>query len=312
MQWWWDYYGLLNGVIVGDLIWEPGSYGLPRILDDSYRYWIIPYTNGFTMKGKQAVTWAGWDGTEAPPKPPVTVIAAEPGKVILSTVTLTDAQGGSPNTFDRDWILKYNQTHVAWGEVEHGTCGGGRAMGQGLAMASPTIFTVPNVMDSPNVDDEVAPLNFSEKDWSAIGLAIFVKLTGNLSTWTSESEDEEWCGGQMFFTPGTVDMTLEYADGSPVLDRDGNPVQAVHPVHEINAQLGYIIEGQEWRPMQLRLTSAGVNSVRVNIIVMAYIQGKPSNGDTPPDLNPTPIPQVQFPVGSGVASEIARSTAVKH
>ncbi len=312
MQWWWDYYGLVGSAILADLIWEPGSYGLPRSLDDSYRYWVIPYTNGFTMKGKQAPTWTGWDGTEAPPKPPVTVIPAEPGKRILNAATLTDPRGGTADAGDRDWILKYNQTFVAWGTAEYGVCAGGQAMGQGLPMASPTIFPLPNVMDSPNVDDEVAPLNFGEKDWSAIGLAVFVKLTGNLATWSSESEDEDWCGGQTIFTSGTADMALEYADGSPVLDKNGAAVQVSHPVHEFRAQLGHITEGQEWRPMQLRVTTVGVNSIRVNIVVMAYIQGKPDNGDTPPDLDPTPIPQVQFPVGSGVTTRVARGAGVKH
>lgn len=311
MQYQWEYFGYVNGTLVRELTWEPGSYGLARGLSDLSRFWVIGFTPGFWMGAKQAPFW---DGTFPEAKPAVTIIAAQPPKLILDRYTLTDARGGTASSSDRDWLVKYDQTWVGWGESESGQCGsayGGQLMGRGLPIDSPSIIPVPNVMDSPNIDDEIAPRPGTEKDWSAISLAIRVKL-GVVGTWTTEDLNGNWCGTTPKFDVGEAEMSLEYIDGSPVLDKNGAAVRTDDPSREFTAQLGYIVEGEAWLPMQLRITTVDVHSIRVNVIAVAYVQGKPAEGVIPPDPLPTPIPQHQYPVGSSATVGLGRGSAVPH
>lgn len=311
MQYQWEYFGYLNGQITRSLTWEPGSWGFPRHLDDGDRFWVIPFTVPLLMAAKQAVFW---DGTMPPVKPAVTVIPAQPPKLVLSDYLLTDSEGGLATPQDRDWLVRYSETWTGWGMAEYGTCQDdplGPIMGQGLAAASPALVPVPNVMDSPNIDDEDPPLSFAEKDWSAISLAVYARLAVT-GTWTTEDLNGNWCGTTARFDIGSADMTLEYLNGRPVKDKNGNVVTTRDPTRGFTAQLGYIVEGQTWPLMQLRITMSQVHSFRVALVVVAYVQGKPAEGVIPPDPDPTPIPQHQFPVGSSVTLGPGRGGAVSH
>lgn len=309
MQWWWEYNGWDGYRLVTDWAWDPGLEAGGRILDDSFRYIIVPFSNAMHP---QAVQVAEWDGNPIPPPPTGTTIPAEPGKLLTSSYTLTDTAGGAANTFDRDWLIRYHYAYVAWGEVRHGVCPDSKIWSIGEAVASPLFFDVPNIMDSPNVDDETPPLNFGEKDWSAISLAILIRVSGALFVWTSETRPGRWCDGQTRYTDGTVDVALEYLDGSAVLDKDGVAVAMRDPLRELSAQLGYKLEGQAWKPMRVRVTTENVNNIRVDINLLAYVQGKPADGIIPPDPVVTPIPNVQFPTGSVVNAALGRGSAVDH